>query len=133
MWTHNLSATKYCTTSHYNVRTTLPCMVHRMGVSLNHYTLKSTLSGCRFCGPYFDKSRITWPSYMMALYVYCTFAMFIKLHCCKHAEMDPYLHNVASSAGHIYVRENMCTERYYDMRHSCCEQSYCMLWCCILM
>ena len=23
-WTHNLSATKYCTTSHYNVRTTLP-------------------------------------------------------------------------------------------------------------
>ena len=51
----------------------------------------------------------------------------------KIPEMDPYLHNVASSAGHIYVREIMCTERYYDMRHSCCEQSYCMLWCCILM
>ena len=46
---------------------------------------------------------------------------------------DGPIHNVASSAGHIYVRENMCTERYYDMRHSCCEQSYCMLWCCILM
>ena len=29
----------------------------------------------------------------------------------------------------MYAKENMCTERYYDMRHSCCEQSYCMLWC----
>ena len=50
--------------------------------------------------------------------------------------MNPYLHNVASSGGQMYARENMCTERYYDMRHSCCEQSYCMLWClssCYLM
>ena len=56
-------------------------MVHRMGVSLNHYNVKSILSGCRYCGPYCDNSCMTWPSFMMTLYMYWTFAMFMKLHC----------------------------------------------------